>query len=77
MNCDAMGRLLNEAESGSNPLNGPSIRGDKPFVMTRDPAVVASVRANGLDDVIGEVRPDGWALVYRWSLERWRARSQG
>lgn len=61
-------RLGNAGNSGE-----PSPRLDKPFTLTRDPAVIASVRRNGLSDVIGAIRPDGWAMVYRWSLERYRA----
>lgn len=54
--------------SGTLPLDRPA------FAMTRDPAIVESVRRNGLPDVIGYVRDDGWAVVYRWSLERYRER---
>jgi hypothetical protein len=68
----APARLLNEAESQPNPLNAPAVRGTPEYVLTRDPSIVESVRRNGLSDVIGLMREDGFALCYRWSVERYR-----
>lgn len=57
------------------PLNqhDPERKREAAYVLTRDPDVVASVQRNELHDVIGVMRPDGFALCYRWSVDRWRA----
>lgn len=46
---------------------------EKPrLVEVKDASEIEAVQRNGIDDVIGEMRPDGFAFCYRWSVERYR-----